>query len=107
MKIPLFDILPGLKAGDSSSAAHAALRRVPRSPAAAGPEPGLTLPPEAFTLSLCPRASTFFAAFTSRSWTVPQAAQVHSRTASGFGQSFTPHALHTWLVGSKRPIRAK
>ena len=38
----------------------------------------------------------FRAAFTSRSWTVPHAAHVHSRTASGLGPSFTPHAEHTW-----------
>ncbi len=34
----------------------------------------------AFSLSLRPRARMFFAAFRSRSWTVPQAGQVHSRT---------------------------
>ncbi len=48
----------------------------------------------------------FLAAFTSRSWAVPHAAHVHSRTCSGFGPSFTPQAEHTWLVGSNRPIRA-
>ena len=48
----------------------------------------------------------FLAAFTSRSWTVPHAAHVHARTCSGLGPSFTPHAEHTWLVGSNRPIRA-
>ena len=37
----------------------------------------------------------FFAAFTSLSWTVPHALHCHSRTWSGFGPSFTPHALHT------------
>ena len=40
----------------------------------------------------------FWAAFTSRSCTVPHAAQVHSRTLSGLGPSFTPHAEHTWDV---------
>ena len=45
----------------------------------------------------------FLAAFTSRSWTVPHAAQVHWRTLSGLGPSFTPQAEHTWLVGSNRP----
>ena len=44
----------------------------------------------------------FRAAFTSRSCTVPHAAQAHSRTLSGFGPSCTPQAEHTWLVGSKR-----
>ena len=42
----------------------------------------------------------FFAAFTSRSWTVPHAAHAHCRTLSGFGPSFSPQAEHTWLVGS-------
>jgi hypothetical protein len=45
----------------------------------------------------------FLAAFTSRSWTVPHAAHVHSRTCSGFGPSLTPQAEQTWLVGSNRP----
>ena len=49
----------------------------------------------------------FRAAFTSRSCTVPQAAQVHSRTCSGLGPSLTPQAEHTWLVGSNRPIFLK
>jgi hypothetical protein len=48
----------------------------------------------------------FFAAFTSRSWTAPHAAHVHSRTLSGFGPSLTPQAEHAWLVGSNRPILA-
>ena len=41
----------------------------------------------------------FFAAFTSRSWTVLHALHSHSRTWSGLGPSLTPHALHIWLVG--------
>ena len=49
----------------------------------------------------------FFAAFTSRSRTVPHCLQVHVRTLSGLGPSFTPHALHTWLVGSNLPVRWK
>ena len=102
----LIDILPGLRARDLA-ALLTRLRRVPRSPAAAGPEPGLTLPPEAFTLSLSPRASTFFAAFTSRSWSVPHALHCHARTASGLGPSLAPHAEQTWLVGSNRPTLAK
>ena len=48
----------------------------------------------------------FLAAFTSRSWIVPHAAHVHWRTWSGLRPSFTPHAEHTWLVGSNRPILA-
>jgi len=40
----------------------------------------------------------FLAAFTSRSWTVPHAWHVHSRTLSGLGPSVTPHAEHTWLA---------
>jgi hypothetical protein len=49
----------------------------------------------------------FRAAFTSRSCTVPHAPQVHSRTLSGFGPSFIPHAEHTWDVGSNRPTFPK
>src|SRR5690348_6337699 len=95
--------------GDSSSAAHAALRWVPASPAGAGIVPGLTWPPQAFTVSARPAAtlpslSTFRAAFTSRSWAVPHAAQVHSRMQSGLGPSLTPHAEHTCDVGSNRPV---
>ena len=48
----------------------------------------------------------FLPAFTSRSWTVPHAAQVHWRTPSGFGPSLTPQAEHTWLVGSNRSTLA-
>ena len=57
-------------------------------------------------MSARPAAKMFLAAFTSRSWAVPHAAHVHSRTLSGFGPSFTPQAEHTWLVGSNRPILA-
>ena len=46
----------------------------------------------------------FLAAFTSRSWTVPQAAHCQVRTCSGFGPSFTPHAEQSWDVGSNRPV---
>ena len=48
----------------------------------------------------------FRAAFTSRSCTVPHAAQVHARMLSGFGPSFAPHAEQVCEVGSNRPIRA-
>ena len=47
----------------------------------------------------------FLAALTSRSWTVPHAGHVHWRMPSGFAPSLTPHAEHTWLVGSNRPTR--
>ena len=57
-------------------------------------------------MSARPAAKMFLAAFTSRSWTVPHAAQAQIRMLSGFGPSFTPQAEHTWLVGSNRPIRA-
>ena len=57
-------------------------------------------------MSARPAANMFFAAFTSRSWTVPHAAQVQVRTLSGFGPSFTPQAEHTWIVGSNLPILA-
>jgi hypothetical protein len=100
------DVLPAVNSGDSSSAAHVALWWVPASLAAARSS-GLTPPPQAFRLSLRPRASTFFAALWSRSCRVPHAVQVHSRTCSGLGPSLTPHAEHTWLVGSNRPIFRK
>jgi hypothetical protein len=47
------------------------------------------------------------AAFTSRSCVTPHAAHVQVRTRSGLGPSLTPHAEHTWLVGSQRPVRPK
>ena len=43
-----------------------------------------------------------FAAFTSRSWRAPQAAQVHSRTFSGIFAVITPHAEHVLLLGQNR-----
>ena len=64
-----FDVLPAVDGGDSSCAAHAALRRVPASAPAATSSGGLTPVPQAFSLSLRPRARMFLAAFTSRSWT--------------------------------------
>jgi hypothetical protein len=50
-----------------------------------GQGPGLTPPPQAFSLSLRPRARMFLAAFRSRSCTVPHAAHVQVRTPSGLG----------------------
>src|ERR1035441_4707611 len=91
--------------GDSCRAAHAAPRRVPVSPAAATASGGLTPPPQAFSLSLRPRARMFLAAFRSRSCTAPHAAHVQVRTPSGLGPSLIPQAEHTWLVGSNRPVR--
>jgi hypothetical protein len=44
----------------------------------------------------------FLAAFTSRSRTVPHAAQVQTRTASDVGPSLTPHTEQVLLVGAKR-----
>src|SRR5690606_5377534 len=58
-----FDVLPGVNAGDSSCAAHAALRWVPASPASATPKGGLTSPPQAFNLSARPAARMFLAAY--------------------------------------------
>ncbi len=54
-------------------------------------------------MSARPAANMFLAAFTSRSWAVPQAGHVHARTASGLGPSLTPQAEHTCDVGSNRP----
>ncbi|MCW2939186.1 MAG: hypothetical protein JWN00_2171 [Actinomycetia bacterium] len=42
------------------------------------------------------------AAFTSRSWVVPHAWHVHSRTCSGLGPSLTPHAEHSCEEGKNR-----
>ena len=96
-----------LMAEDSALRSTRHLPRLPASPAGASASAGLTWPPRAFSLSLRPRARMFLAAFTSRSWTAPHASHVHPRTLSGFGPSLTPHAEHTWLVGSHRPIRRK
>src|SRR5215472_7105213 len=101
-----FDVLPAVNGGDSSGTAHAAPRWVPVSAPAATVSDGLTPVPQAFSLSLRPRTRMFLAAFTSRSWTVPHAAQAQVRTFSGLGPSLTPQAEHTWLVGSNRPILA-
>src|SRR5215471_9999848 len=95
--------MPGIPGG----AAHAALRRVPASSATARAVPRLTPPPQAFILSLRPRASTFLAALRSRSWMVPHDAHAHTRTFSALGPSLTPQAEHTWLVGSNRPVFPK
>src|SRR5690349_21284828 len=75
--------------GIQSVPSHATPLRLPASPAGASTGAGLTWPPRAFRLSLRPRASTLRAAFTSRSWTVPHAAQVQTRTLSGLGPSLT------------------
>src|SRR5690606_23978138 len=58
-----FDVLPGVNAGDSSCAAHAALRWVPASPASATPTGGLTSPPQAFNLSARPAPRMVLAAY--------------------------------------------
>jgi len=49
----------------------------------------------------------FFAAFRSRSWTVPQAGHVHSRTRSGLLPLLTPQAEHGPVDGTNRPIFPK
>jgi hypothetical protein len=98
------DVLPAVNGGDSSSAAHAALRWVPASPAAASVSAGLTPPPQAFSLSARPAARMLIAALISRSCRAPQAAHVQARTPSGFGPSFTPHCEQVCDVGTNRPI---
>lgn len=103
--VHLLDVLLAVNGGDSCRAAHAAPRWVPASAATAGASPGLTSPPQAFSLSARPAARMFFAALTSRSWTAPQPAHCQARTPSGLGPSLTPHAEHTCEVGSNRPIR--
>ncbi len=49
----------------------------------------------------------FFAAFRSRSWTVPHLAQAHRRTFSGLLPLLTPHAEHGPVDGTNRPIFPK
>src|SRR5262249_60196643 len=61
---------------------HVAPLRVPVSRATARITPGLTPPPQAFSVSLRPRATMFLAALRSRSCTAPQAEHAHSRTLS-------------------------
>ncbi len=56
------DVLPAVNDGDSSCAAHAALRRVPASTPTATASSGLTSAPQAFELSARPAANTFTAA---------------------------------------------
>lgn len=74
------DVLPALKGEDSSRAADAALRWVPVSQGRAFRYvAGLTAPPQAFNLSARPAARMLIAAFTSRSWIVPQM-HVQART---------------------------
>lgn len=105
MFIQAVDVLSAVNGGDSCRAAHAAPRWVPASPGTAAITGGLTLPPQAFSLSARPAARMFRAAFTSRSWTVPHAAHCQVRTLSGLGPSLVPHSEQTWLVGTNRPIR--
>ena len=61
------DVLPAVNGGDSCRTAHAAPRWVPASPGTAAITGGLTLPPQAFSLSARPAARMFRAALTSRS----------------------------------------
>jgi len=96
---------PPLNGEDSCRAAHAAPRRVPVSAATAGAGPGLTSPPQAFSLSARPAARMFFAALTSRSCTTPQPVHCHTRTRSALGPFLNPHAEQTCVVGSHRPMR--
>ncbi len=63
---------------------------------------GLTPSPQALTAS--PAARMTFAALTSRSWTAPHPAHVHSRTPSGIVVAITPHAEHVLDDGQNRSI---
>ena len=58
--------------------------------ATAGPLPAL-VSPQAVTAELAAKFFRFIAAFTSRSWCVPQSGQVHSRTDNGSSSWMTPH----------------
>ena len=51
-----------------------------------------------------PADRMFFAALTSRSWTMPQAGQVQERTSRPFLPMFAPHAWQTWLDGYQRSM---
>jgi hypothetical protein len=76
---------------------------LPVSSRCAGIAPGLTGAPQADAAS--PAAVfTLIAALVSRSWTVPQAVQVHCRTFRGLGPSLTPQVEQVCEVGSNRPI---
>ena len=116
------DVLSALKDGDSrpGGGVHAGTGRwVPASPPTAPARGGPTSAPQAFSLSLRPRARMFLPALVSRSWAVPQAGHVHVRTDSGLGPSTTgtsprPGALRavpprnrcTPPARSRTPVRA-
>lgn len=84
-----------------AAACRFALRRDVRSLAVARDR--LTVPPCAETV--CPTAMILTAAFTSRSWRVPQLGHAHSRTDSGIFVSIWPHAEHVLLDGYQRSMR--
>lgn len=107
------DLLLGLKPEDSGLLDRRLCRYAARFPVenpwlpvssrCAGIAPGLTGALQADTAS--PAAVfTLSAALWSRSWTVPQALQVHSRTCRGLGPSTAPQVEQIWEVGSNRPI---
>ena len=80
---------------------HAAPRRVPVSPGLPG-GPGLR--PSAGVSPLPRPRATMSGRVEVPVMRHPARPQVHSRTLSGLGPSFTPHAEHTWEVGSNRWI---
>ena len=98
------DVLPAVNGGDSFRAAHAAPRWVPVSPGRASRSPGLTVPPQAFSLSARPAARTFLAALTSRSCTAPHAWHCQVRTLERLGAVLAPHVEQVGEVGVNRPI---
>ena len=87
-----------------STAAGRLPRWVPASPRCADIAAGLTLAPQAFSLSARPAARIFLAALWSRSWTEPHP-QVHARTFSGFLSPTVPHVEHILVDGNHRSIR--
>jgi hypothetical protein len=68
----------------------------------------LRRPPRPFLVSDCPPATLIFmAAFTSRSWKVPQKRHSHSRTFNAFFSPIFPQQEHRWLLGSHREMIRK
>src|SRR6266702_6656621 len=63
---------------------------------------GLTLAPQAFSLSACPAARILTAALSSRSCTVPQPGHTQIRTRNGISPITYPHAEHVLDEGSHR-----
>src|ERR1700722_14386533 len=60
------------------------------------------LPPQAFTVELTASTARFFAAFTSRSWNIPQTLHSHCLVEKGISIKTYPHLEPALLLGKKR-----